>query len=733
MLRKPTYNPRRTVLAVAAALAAAAAVAPSSALAGGQTLYVSSSAASDPGCAAASKTNPFATLQGALACSKNGGTIVLDSGTFAGGVTVAVDVRIRGLGQASVIAGPAAATQPEVTVADGHTVTLERLTVDGGGQRKAVAAGSGALSVVDSTITGGFGDGPGAGIRVESAGGPARLTLLRSTVAGNFGFGSGAGIYVGNGQTVDVVGSTITGNEAATGAGGGGIALGQLAAATIRSSTIVGNTGQSGGGLYAGGGATVSLTNTILAGNHASTGPDCLVGSALVGSGHNVIGDGTSCGSATNGSNFDQVGSPAALVDPHLGPLADNGGPTRTFALLLGSPAIGTGDPAACLAAPVANVDQRGSSRKTEGRSACDVGAYDTGGKVLQLLNVKATAPSDPPCASASATVPFKTIAGALACSSNGTAIQVGNGTFDGGFTIDRNVTLQGNGSATVITGPVAAADSQPEVTVADGHWVTLRSLVVDGGGVQTGVTTGWGVVTVAGSTIRNSFGDLGGAIRVRPSGSAKLTVFRSTLSGNTAANRGGGVYAEARSDGETSVEIVNSTITGNDGGSAGGGVSLQPGAARTVRDSTIARNSANSSGGSLWASIGSTAPITLTNTILAANTTGSGDSPDCYAVRQIDGGHNVVGQADAECPSIGGLVGTPAVPLDPRLGPLANNGGTTRTLALLAGSPAIGNGDAAVCRLSPVDGNDQRGAKRNALSRGVCDIGAYDTGGVGG
>jgi hypothetical protein len=56
------------------------------------------------------------------------------------------------------------------------------------------------------------------------------------------------------------------------------------------------------------------------------------------------------------------------MADPKLGPLADNGGPTKTMALLAGSPAIGGG--AGC-----PSTDQRGEPRK----GACDIGAYQHG------------------------------------------------------------------------------------------------------------------------------------------------------------------------------------------------------------------------------------------------------------------------------------------------------------------------------------------------------------------
>src|SRR5207237_3433891 len=106
------------------------------------------------------------------------------------------------------------------------------------------------------------------------------------------------------------------------------------------------------------------------------------------------------------------------------------------------------------------------------------------------------------------------------------------------------------------------------------------------------------------------------------------------------------------------------------------------------VRDSTIARNTANSGGG-LYAGF-TPASVSLTNTILAANT--ATDQPDCFVPGAIGGGHNVVGEADGFCAGLvdgtnGNQVGTAPSPLDPRLDPLASDGGFTQTLALLAGS----------------------------------------------
>jgi hypothetical protein len=94
--------------------------------------------------------------------------------------------------------------------------------------------------------------------------------------------------------------------------------------------------------------------------------------------GHNLIGDGT------GGSGFDPtdlVGTSANPIDPLLGPLQDNGGPTQTMALLVGSPAIGAGDPTN--APPT---DQRGASRIFNG--TIDIGAYEVQAAPLPSASV---------------------------------------------------------------------------------------------------------------------------------------------------------------------------------------------------------------------------------------------------------------------------------------------------------------------------------------------------------
>jgi hypothetical protein len=97
--------------------------------------------------------------------------------------------------------------------------------------------------------------------------------------------------------------------------------------------------------------------------------------------------------------------------------------------------------------------------------------------------------------------------------------------------------------------------------------------------------------------------------------------------------------------------------------------------------------------------------------------------------------GHNLIGSGSG-CQQLrdgvdGDQVGGAAGLLDPRLAPLAYNGGPTETEPLLPGSPAIGAGSATACEAASIGDKDQRGAARKANRRDVCDVGGYDTGGL--
>jgi hypothetical protein len=200
------------------------------------------------------------------------------------------------------------------------------------------------------------------------------ITVLASTIANNNAIGFGGGLA--NGGTLTIVNSTIANNTCSE-AGGG---ISNLGTSSIRSCTIAGNEAPLAGGIFQGRGMT-ELQGTLVAQNRGGDAPD--VRGSFVSRGHNLIGDGSN--SAGFQSPGDQVGTAAHPIDPRLGPLQDNGGPTPTMALLPGSPAIDTGD-----AGFFPATDQRGFPRPQDGNddglAVSDIGAFEAGNRNQRFL-----------------------------------------------------------------------------------------------------------------------------------------------------------------------------------------------------------------------------------------------------------------------------------------------------------------------------------------------------------
>lgn len=197
------------------------------------------------------------------------------------------------------------------------------------------------------------------------------LTLVESTVVDNGARSTGGGLANGYGA-MRLLNSTLSGNHA--GERGGGIANESEVPAydgphlELRHVTIHGNAAPSGAALWTDEHARSALFASVLS---ADEGLACAGEGGLGGGGN--LGAGPAIGACAG-----IVDGIATGLDPRL---ADNGGPTRTHALLPGSSAIDTA--ADCLdleGAPLA-ADQRGAARPQDGDgdgdAACDVGAYE--------------------------------------------------------------------------------------------------------------------------------------------------------------------------------------------------------------------------------------------------------------------------------------------------------------------------------------------------------------------
>jgi hypothetical protein len=209
------------------------------------------------------------------------------------------------------------------------------------------------LIVSNSTLAGNSAGYDGGGIDNDNG----TLTVSNCTLAGNSAGSSGGGID--NDGRLTVTNSTLAGNSA--GIAGGGIDN-PIGALTVSNCTLAGNSaGQCGGGIEA---TWVTLRNTIVAGNHAATtGPD--VNGNINSIGYNLI-------QLTQGAI---IQGPAAGdiygLDPLLGPLQNNFGPTQTMLPGPLSPALGAGNYPS--GAPA--TDQRGLARIINGR--VDIGAVE--------------------------------------------------------------------------------------------------------------------------------------------------------------------------------------------------------------------------------------------------------------------------------------------------------------------------------------------------------------------
>jgi hypothetical protein len=299
----------------------------------------------------------------------SGDTIEIPAGTITLGSALptldnaATSLTITGAGaRATAISGADAYRVFHVT--DG-TITITGVTIthgnvsDGGA---GLLAEGGTTTVNDSAFLANADTGSqGGAIYVDGA--AAEVTLNRDLLDGNSALNYGAGIDVDAGHaTINT--STISHSTSQSDTA---IDVDTANGLTVNASTIVENSATGGSGVVCCGtpdGGT--FTNSIIARNHSgdtTTPANCT--DATASGGHNITDD-ESCFGPSSGT--DRVVSDVGLAAA----LANNGGPTDTFALLAGSPAIDSGDGTAT-ACP--SLDQRGVPRPIG--PACDIGAYE--------------------------------------------------------------------------------------------------------------------------------------------------------------------------------------------------------------------------------------------------------------------------------------------------------------------------------------------------------------------
>ncbi len=519
--------------------------------------------------------------------------------------------------------------------------------------------------------------------------------------------------------------TTMSGNSAPLGSGVTITAFsGFNVALDIESCTVAENTSGGAGvrSAVVDGTATIGLLNTIVAKNDGAQ-LESIGGGILESHGHNLLEDNSGVGgffpSGLPNGNDDYVGTPASLLDPLLGDLSNNGGPTPSHPLLYDSPAIDVGS-------STRPTDQRGQPRvldgEGDGMAVSDIGAFE-----LRRYPVTTLADSG---------------VGSLrqAILDNNT---VGAGFIDIGVPgtinllsvlpeLDRSTAIVGLGANRTDVHRDGGAPSFRVFRVKANASVIVSSLTVSNGKTRPPLSAGgagiqsFGDLTVKFCTIRDNdadFDQVGGGVS---SESGNLTLLDSSVIDNNAAVGSGISFGGPG-------RMVNCTVSGNDNGPQVNGGAVSVGDSCEILNCTIAANYAVG----MFPGGHAGRVIALANTIVAGNT--AGDMSASLAGTLVTLGGNFIGCNDdvtsvfpAGLPNLDfDFVGTSGSELDPGLGPLALYGGPTPCHALLAESMAVDRGR--IPQGLSLPSTDQRGRTRTADGR--CDnivridSGAYELG----
>ncbi len=459
--------------------------------------------------------------------ANNGGAVFLGSnGSFTAIDCSFLNNTAKIFGGAIDVSGPGSKTILIRCTVSGNTATtrfaggiyarsyflLDSCTVSGNSAPDGVYGAAGGLALVGPFIAGG-------------------LTIRNSTISGN-----SAGVISG-GMEVDYPNTTLV----------------------VQNSTITDNSAPSVGGLRVyGGPGSVSLESTIVQNNvPGGLGADIVIQKSSIAAKNSAIGS-----YYIDMGSLNDLGGNLFNTPINLGPLADNGGPTRTHALLPLSSCINAGSNPAAL-----TTDQRGAGFPRQFGAAIDIGAYE---------------------------VPYYLLVTTDADSGPGTLRQA---------ILDANTIT---GADTITFDPVFFATAKT-ITLTSGELQIAGSTIIQGPGAS--------IVTVDGGKASRIFNTSSA-----PTDSA-IIIEGLSLIGGKAVDRGGAVRV-----GDESVTIRNCVLTGNEATTDGGAIAIAaPGAAKlVVEDCTLSGNISGRDGGAIYGGSGSKSIIirrsTLSNNLATRN-----------------------------------------------------------------------------------------------------------------
>jgi CSLREA domain-containing protein len=632
-------------------------------------------------------------------------------------------------------------TQGELKITDALTITgpgANLLTIDASGNDPTPGIndgrGSSIFNIGDGNNTNNF---------------AAQLSGL--TLTGGDAY-EGAGAVI-NHENLTIANCTVTGNSGSL-AGGVFSALGNL---TIVSSTISSNTGTY--AAIAAANDDLVVLDSDISSNVTHSGYILFINGGQATLSHVTITSNAGAGRPNNPGVVDALRSSLSLSDcvittnETLGGVSTTGGQTQITNSTIdsngGRGVTTSGELTRVLNSTIVGNNGLGISASSSSAEAIiDIENSTISDNLAGGVDIQASA-------SGSVTISNCTVSGnnATAPAPSFGTIVTGGGIFvsSDGPTAISNCTITGNTEVYFGRGWLVGNESVGGIHLDEKGTATatIANCTISGNSVlgHNGSTIGYGAgisVVAQGSTvgptsianckIYGNSSSKGAGIYI--SGAA-VTVSDSSICRNRATGDGSGIYEAKSSVGQ--LQLRNSTISGNTAYGKGGGLYIN--GAVEIDNTTLAKNYAQTGGGAFVATGG----LRVANTLLTGNLAGLGPDISGYLGTTIDLRYSLVGNSSGsglvEAPvgspdANGNLIGGPVHGvIDPMLGPLTDNGGFSLpdgshilTMALLLGSPAINAGDpSAVAGVGGVPASDERDAPFTRVFGGRIDMGAVE------